>query len=57
MMNSFFIPLVSGNRSILARSSPARMAAVPRVKPADAPAVTKPASAPVAAAIRRLAAA
>jgi hypothetical protein len=57
MMNSFFMPAVSGSRSIFARSNPASIAAVPSVSPADAPAVTYPASAPVAAAMRRLAAA
>ena len=38
-----------------AGSSPARQAAVPRSSPADAPAVTMPASAPVASAMISLA--
>ena len=53
---SFFIPEVSGSRFIRVTSKPARQAAVASVSAAEAPLVTRPASAPVASAIMRLAA-
>ncbi|MFN8511652.1 MAG: hypothetical protein U0841_03470 [Chloroflexia bacterium] len=50
-----FRPVVSGSWAILAGSSPAMQAAVARRRPAAAPPVTMPASAPVARAMIALA--
>ena len=49
-MTSFAMPVVSGSRFIFAGSNPARQAADASIKAAEAPAVTYPASAPVASA-------
>ena len=51
MITSFFIPDVSGKRFIFPGSNPVTQAAVPSNKPAAAPLVTYPASAPVISAI------